>query len=227
MGRCKSVYGEEEAVSGPLAGCPMAGPSVSNEESMANSKNLKSEISKSPIGNVVGASQPNSTSPRVEVVCNLEDDQKNKFRFTPLAEKVAQQAINASARGDHVDSEGEDGVRYLMNSCTHMLKSRMGVPATPPSVGGMKHMGQAEIALDTVGPILETVLSNLTGEYEKRLFAKDEEHKLQAETIAVLRKQAVELKKQLEEVKASKSRDEIMYEERKVDNSLVRHMEGE
>ena len=50
---------------------------------------------------------------------------------------------------------------------------------------------------------------------------------MQAETIAVLRKQAVELKKQLEEVKASKSRDEIMYEERKVDNSLVRHMEGE
>jgi len=223
----EAVDSQEQAVIGPFAGCPLAGPAIYKQESMTNLGTLKNERSQSPIRNVVCAAQPSSTSPTVEGAGSSEDDQQNEFRFTPLAEKVAQQAINASVRGGNKDSEGEDGVRYLMNSCTHMLKSRMGVPVTPPAVGSMKQMGQAEIALDAVGPILETVLSNLTGEYEKRLLAKDEEHKMQVETIAVLRKQAVELKKQLEEVKASKSRDDVMYEEKKLKASLVRSMDGE
>ena len=216
-----------EAKSGPIHGGPLTGP-VIREESLNNNNlgSLTDERSLSPVGSEVRAVQTNSPSPRVEVAGN-SDDQQNEFRFTPLAEKVAQQSMDAALRSGNKDSEGEDGVKYLMNSCTHMLKSRMGVPVTPKAVGSMKQTGQAEIALDAVGPILETVLSNLTGEYEKRLLAKDEEHKMQGETIAVLRKQAVELKKQLEEVKASNSRDEIVKEEKKVDTSLIKSKDGE
>lgn len=50
-----------------------------------------------------------------------------------------------------------------MRTCNHMLKSSMGMPATPLGPPPRATAGVApEIALDAVGPVLETVLQNLT-----------------------------------------------------------------
>lgn len=74
-----------------------------------------------------------------------------------------------------------------------MLKTRMGLPATPLS-NAHQHLSTSsstnpEIALDAVGPILETVLSNLTSEYEKRLLDKDREQRHLLDTVARLQRQ--------------------------------------
>jgi len=76
-----------------------------------------------------------------------------------------------------------------------MLKTRMGVPATPlPAVPAAT--AHPEIALDAVGPVLETVLANLTSEYERRLLAKDQEHKGQAAAVEALRRQLAALQEE-------------------------------
>lgn len=58
----------------------------------------------------------------------------------------------------------EGGIPQLMRSCTNMLKSKMGMPATP--VGGLRASVAGgfgtETALEAVGPVLESVLANLT-----------------------------------------------------------------
>lgn len=55
----------------------------------------------------------------------------------------------------------------------------MGAPVSPPPSTPPVATIQPEIALDAVGPVLETVLANLTSEYERRLLAKDHELKIQ------------------------------------------------
>jgi Calponin homology (CH) domain len=84
-------------------------------------------------------------------------DPETATGFTPSAAELVAKHMG------HV-GETRDGLTYLMRSCTHMLKSRMGMPATPlppvPQPGSLNH---PEIALDAVGPVLETVLANLTG----------------------------------------------------------------
>lgn len=109
------------------------------------------------------------------------------FSFTPAANAlVSRHGIAAPAQSDGLD--------YLMQSCTHMLKTRMGLPATPLPAHSTAHTTTpSEIALDAVGPVLETVLSNLTGEYERRLLAKDQEHKQQADMVDGLRRQVAAL----------------------------------
>lgn len=78
------------------------------------------------------------------------------FSFTPIAQDFVQKHGARPAAPD-------GGIPQLMRSCTNMLKSKMGVPATPPmraSTGGAAM--QQEMALEAVGPVLESVLANLT-----------------------------------------------------------------
>jgi len=73
----------------------------------------------------------------------------------------------------------------------------MGIPATPlPLHAGLQHT-HPEIALDAVGPVLETVLANLTTEYERRLLSKDQEHKMQADAVEGLRRQVSALQEEV------------------------------
>ncbi len=85
-----------------------------------------------------------------------------EFSFTPHASAAVHRAGGAS-RGP-----GTDGLEYLMRTCNHMLKSSMGMPATPLGPPPRATAGVApEIALDAVGPVLETVLQNLTAVSER------------------------------------------------------------
>lgn len=76
--------------------------------------------------------------------------------FTPQA------ADFVSRHNAHL-GEARDGLNYLMKSCNYMLKTRMGLPATPlPVVPQPGAVNNPEVALDAVGPVLETVLANIT-----------------------------------------------------------------
>ena len=76
------------------------------------------------------------------------------FSFTPHAQHVV---------AKHGTSNTADGVSYLMRSCNFMMKSHMGMPTTPlPPVPKGSGITSSEIALDAVGPVLETVIQNLT-----------------------------------------------------------------
>ncbi|PSC77000.1 kinesin KP1-like isoform B [Micractinium conductrix] len=126
-----------------------------------------------------------------------------EFSFTPHASAAVHRAA-AAPRG-----HGTDGMEYLMRTCNHMLKSHMGLPATPLPPPPSRTTGVTpEIALDAVGPVLETVLQNLTAEYEKRLLAKDQEFKLSQEAQERSRREIARLKQELkhwqEEAKAVK-----------------------
>lgn len=80
-----------------------------------------------------------------------------EFSFTPHASAAVHRAAGAP-RGP-----GTDGLEYLMRTCNHMLKSSMGMPATPLGPPPRAAAGLTpDIALDAVGPVLETVLQNLT-----------------------------------------------------------------
>jgi len=118
------------------------------------------------------------------------------FSFTP-------QAVELVGRQGPAGQEASDGLNYLMRSCTHMLKSRMGVPGTPlpplPRAAAM----QPDIALDAVGPILETVLANLTSEYERRLLAKDQEHKAQGDAVRALQRRVDGLQAEAAQLRAA------------------------
>jgi hypothetical protein len=84
--------------------------------------------------------------------------------FTPAAAHLVQKHGVLAAMGAEGGAGGApDGLNYLMRSCTHLLKQRMGLPATPlpPPPRGASG-ASSEIALDAVGPVLETVLANLT-----------------------------------------------------------------
>ena len=105
-----------------------------------------------------------------------------------------------------VADRGADGVLSLMNQCTSMLKQRM-MPATPGAANPAARPADAA-ALDTVGPVLESVLANLTQEYEKRLLAKDQEVKAAVEgqqrlqmEVVLLQEELHITRKQLQEVK--------------------------
>lgn len=74
------------------------------------------------------------------------------FSFTPIAQDFVQKHGAHSAVAD-------GGIPQLMRSCTNMLKSKMGMPATPLGRGGAL---PTETALEAVGPVLESVLANLT-----------------------------------------------------------------
>ena len=130
-------------------------------------------------------SVPLSTSDAVET-----------FSFTPAAnDLVSRHAIGLSSE--------TDGLDYLMQSCTHMLQSKMGMTVSPlpppPSSSSSYAKCSSEIALDAVGPVLEAVLANLTTEYEKRLLLKDEEYKRQQHATEAMRQRVQELEQQSQE----------------------------
>lgn len=113
------------------------------------------------------------------------------------------EALSMEAARAVVADRGADGVLSLMNQCTSMLKQRM----APPSAGRATAR-PADAALDTVGPVLESVLANLTQEYEKRLLAKDQEVKAAVEgqqrlqmEVVLLQEELHITRKQLQEVK--------------------------
>jgi hypothetical protein len=112
---------------------------------------------------------------------------KQATGFTPLASQIVGQYSPGSSHSD--------GLAFLMQSCTHLLKTRMGAPVSPPPSTPPTATIQPEIALDAVGPVLETVLANLTSEYERRLLAKDHELKVQLD-------KARNLQQKLDEVDA-------------------------
>jgi kinesin family protein C2/C3 len=127
--------------------------------------------------------------------------------YTPLAEEF----VNCHGAGISTDT-----VNFLMQSATFALKSRMGAPATPPAPppltncspshsvregGGGGGGNSTDITIDAVGPVLESVLANLTNEYEKRLLAKDQEHKAALEAQQVLKKQVVVLEQEARKLK--------------------------
>jgi kinesin family member C2/C3 len=127
--------------------------------------------------------------------------------YTPLAEEF----VNRHGAGISTDT-----VNFLMQSATFALKSRMGAPATPPAPppltncspshsvregGGGGGGNSTDITIDAVGPVLESVLANLTNEYEKRLLAKDQEHKAALEAQQVLKKQVVVLEQEARKLK--------------------------
>jgi len=121
------------------------------------------------------------------------------FTFTPeAAALVARHAGNSGS----MNNSHTDGLDFLMQSCTHMLKVRMGMPVSPILPPGATVDGAAtstttsEMAMDAVGPVLETVLANLTGEYERRLLAKDQEHKQQADEVNYLKRQVAVLERE-------------------------------
>ncbi|KAL6771162.1 KIN14B [Auxenochlorella protothecoides x Auxenochlorella symbiontica] len=125
------------------------------------------------------------------------------FSFTPAAAQlVAKHGLAAAA------ADAPDGLNHLMRSCTHMLRSRMGLGASSPAPdagprrGDEAEAGSAQApvpayALDAVGPVLESVLSNLTSEYEKRLLAKDQEFKLAQEAQERMRRQITRLQAEM------------------------------
>lgn len=122
------------------------------------------------------------------------------FTFTP--EAAALVARHAGTSGG-MNNNHTDGLDFLMQSCTHMLKVRMGMPVTPIPPAGATVDGAAatatttsEMAMDAVGPVLETVLANLTEEYERRLLAKDQEHKQQVDEVNYLKKQVAVLERE-------------------------------
>jgi hypothetical protein len=111
------------------------------------------------------------------------------FSFTPAAAGlVARHGAGPGPAG--LDADGSDGLAYLMRSCTHLLKSRMGVPATPLPPRPAPAAAPADVALDAVGPVLEAVLGNLTAEYERRLLGKDQEAKAAAAAVGAARREA-------------------------------------
>ncbi|RMZ52520.1 hypothetical protein APUTEX25_003663 [Auxenochlorella protothecoides] len=84
------------------------------------------------------------------------------FSFTPAAAQlVAKHGLAAAA------ADAPDGLNHLMRSCTHMLRSRMGLGASSPAPdAGPRRGDEAEAgstqapvpayALDAVGPVLES-----------------------------------------------------------------------
>ena len=167
-----------------------------------------SPFGKSDDGDMVGGwSSPSKSSPgghsarltpprdedSVEGDAPSYPDTEKEFSFTPQAYAMVNKQVG----------EVSDGVDYLMKSCTHMLKKRIGLPATPLPERRVERQSP-DIALDAVGPVLETVLSNLTREYERRLLSKDEERKMLVKTIDALKQQSLRLQ---EEVHALKCRD--------------------
>ncbi|KAL4441440.1 hypothetical protein ABPG77_001944 [Micractinium sp. CCAP 211/92] len=159
-----------------------------------------SPVAASPAASPGGSSGPNGagTSPGVTPPPPLRQPPSPRaggaaeFSFTPHASAAVHRAGGAS-RGP-----GTDGLEYLMRTCNHMLKSSMGMPATPLGPPPRATAGVApEIALDAVGPVLETVLQNLTTEYEKRLLAKDQEFKLGQEAQERMRRDIARLKQEV------------------------------
>jgi hypothetical protein len=75
------------------------------------------------------------------------------------------------------------GVTKLMQQCTSMLREKMWSDAharpPPPAIRYRETNGslQPDNALEAMGPVLESVLGNLTQEYERRLLQKDSEMK--------------------------------------------------
>ena len=88
------------------------------------------------------------------------------------------------------------GVTHLMQQCTVMLKEKMYVSSSTQlahhssnmsqqHMAAMQHQhhqqrfssggGNSEFNMEAVGPVLESVLANLTQEYERRLLLKDQE----------------------------------------------------
>jgi kinesin family protein C2/C3 len=121
----------------------------------------------------------------------------HSFSFTPEA------AALVARHGAAMNTKHTDGLDFLMQSCTHMLKTRMGIPASPlPSPAAAGSTSTGELAMDAVGPVLETVLESLTGEYERRLLAKDQEHKQRAVEVNNLKRQVAVL-----ELEAAKWKD--------------------
>ncbi len=148
------------------------------------------------------------------------------FSFTP-------EAVSLVARhGGAINTNHADGLDFLMQSCTHMLKTRMGMPATPlaaPPAGNITATTTtSELAMDAVGPVLETVLANLTGEYERRLLAKDQEHKQQAEEVKILKRQVAVLEKEAAKWKtAADSSALVAAETAAVENEALKAQEKE
>lgn len=111
--------------------------------------------------------------------------------LSPRMPTFSPEAINIVTKYDGAN----DGLTYLMQSCTNMLRSRMGMAVSP--IENKVEKTHPDIALDAVGPVLETVLSNLTNEYERRLHQKDKDYKLITETSESLRNQVSALKEEI------------------------------
>ena len=92
--------------------------------------------------------------------------------------------------------QASTGVTHLMQQCTVMLKEKMYVSSSTQlahhssnmsqqHMAAMQHQhhqqrfssggGNSEFNMEAVGPVLESVLANLTQEYERRLLLKDQE----------------------------------------------------
>jgi hypothetical protein len=83
------------------------------------------------------------------------------------------------------------GVTKLMQECTSMLREKMWNDThhrpAPPSIRYRENgSNQPDNALEAMGPVLESVLSNLTHEYERRLMQKDTENKQLQEQLAAV-----------------------------------------
>eukprot|EP00887_Chlorella_sp_A99_P001154 scaffold14.g1154.t1 len=157
---------------------------------------------------VVSVPSPAASSPGAAgTPCSLPSPQPSVsptkrgsgFSFTPHAQQVVAKH-GASAVGTSSDGQ----ISYLMRSCNNMMRHHMGVPVSPLPAApkGSGGITSSEIALDAVGPVLETVIQNLTTEYEKRLLAKDQDFKHAAEERGRLRKQIAAMQGEVEHWRA-------------------------
>jgi hypothetical protein len=96
---------------------------------------------------------------------------------------AARQSIGAGRQSFKQNVNSNVGVTKLMQQCTSMLREKMwndthSRPA-PPAIRYRESNGaiQPDNALEAMGPVLESVLGNLTQEYERALLQKDSEMK--------------------------------------------------
>eukprot|EP00798_Chlamydomonas_sp_ICE-L_P020873 gene20873-27714_t len=92
------------------------------------------------------------------------------------------------------------GVAQLMQQCTAMLEEKMVVSSSVTTTTTTKSSSNSqggEFNFEAVGPVLESVLGNLTQEYERRLLTKDQEIISTKEKMAGLARQMVELQNQI------------------------------
>ena len=93
-------------------------------------------------------------------------------------------------------------VSSLMSECTSMLREKMwndthSRPA-PAAIRYRESSGaQPESAMDAMGPVLETVLSNMTTHYESLLIAKDAEMKTLHDELRKIKDQNAAFEQQL------------------------------
>lgn len=173
----------------------LKGPSGGEEQPITPARGVVALSVKTPVF-------PQQTSPNL---ADLQSLPNRMYASPPCLD------LRSSSKSFHAAA----GVTRLMQQCTAMLRERMYVDSAqkqaqkflplPPSASASS--ASPEHAMEAMGPVLESVLSSLTQEYEKRLLQKDHELSNTKDQLAGVQKKLVGLQSELTALKDSTAQE--------------------